>query len=150
MVLNKRRTGTQDKIKKNKKLPGGKIVFQKIKNKKTKLSNGKKGKESLCMLLSKLYHINARPPALNQGVGERSKPPGLPQQELHASIRALESTSIPTGDVELSTSASTMRLARFTNALATSHSPLLHLRARTPQSQLIFSCHQAQHVMTAE
>ena len=103
MVLNKRRTGTQDKIKKNKKLPGGKIVFQKIKNKKTKLSNGKKGKESLCMLLSKLYHINARPPALNQGVGERGKPPGLPQQELHASIRALESTSIPTGDVELST-----------------------------------------------
>ena len=86
---------------------------------------------TLCILHSKLYHINARS---EPGGGERGKPPGLPQQQPHASIRTLESTSIPTGDVELSTSASNMGLARFTNALTTSHSHFPYPRARAPQS----------------
>ena len=46
-----------------------------------------------CVLLSKLYHVNARPPARNQGV-ETTSPRGFPSSN-HVSIRTLESTSIP-------------------------------------------------------
>ena len=60
----------------------------------------------LCILLSKLYHIIADPPLGSQGGGERGRPLGLLQQQLHAIVRNPESSFIPTGNVELSTPAS--------------------------------------------
>ena len=57
------------------------------------------------------------PPARNKrGGGERGQtPPGLLRRQPHASIRKLESTPTPTGDVEILTPASHMGLALFTN-----------------------------------
>ena len=81
-----------------------------------------------------LVSYECAPPRWEPGSSERGKPPGLPQQQPHASILTFESNSIPPGDVELLTPALNMGLARFTNALTTSHHPLLYLRARTPRS----------------
>ena len=50
---------------------------------------------------------------------ERGKPPLLLQQQLHAGMRTLESTSIPTGDATLSAPAFKLGLAQFTLARST-------------------------------
>ena len=47
------------------------------------------------------------PPARSMGGGERGRPPGLLQQQPHAIVRNPESSSILTGNIELSTPAST-------------------------------------------
>ena len=52
------------------------------------------------------------PPPSEPGGGERGTSPGLLQQPPHAGIGTLESTSIPTGDVEFSMSHQTQKIEK--------------------------------------
>ena len=71
---------------------------------------------TLCILLSKLCHINAHPPLGARGAERGASPSGLLQLQPHAIAHKPESASIPTGNVELPTPASDNGiLARLTN-----------------------------------
>ena len=72
------------------------------------------------ILLSDLYHITLKfaPSARSQGVERGVSLRDYSNINL-SSIRTLQLTSVPVGDAKLSTPASNIRLARFTNALAT-------------------------------
>ena len=60
--------------------------------------------------------VRAPPRSEQGGGGERGQtPPGFLRRQPHASIRKLESTPTPTGDVEILTPASSMGLTLFTN-----------------------------------
>ena len=76
----------------------------------------------------KMYHINARPTARKQGVERGASPRSRPSSNpALAAVCPRVNFYIPTGDVELSTQASNLGLARFTNALSTAHPPPLLL-----------------------
>ena len=78
------------------------------------------------------------PPLGTKGGGERGEtPPGLLRRQPHASIRKLESTPTPTGDVEILTPATQKNTQ--THAKATTHA-LTYAQTR---SKLI-----AQHAYT--
>ena len=62
--------------------------------------------DTLCIVLSKLIHIIAHPPARSTGGGERGRPPGRLQQQPYAIFRNPESSFSPSSNVELSTPAS--------------------------------------------
>ena len=72
--------------------------------------------------------ILVRTPPLRTKVGWREgrDPPGLLRRQPHASIRKLESTPTPTGDVEILTPASNMGLALFTNTSLRPPPPTSH------------------------
>ena len=63
-----------------------------------------------CMIL-----VRTPPLGTKGGWREGRDLPGLLRRQPHASIRKLESTPTPTGDVEILTPASNMGLALFTN-----------------------------------
>ena len=94
-------------------------------------------------MLSKLYNICAHPPARNKGGWREGRdPPGLLRRQPHASIRKLESTPTPTGNVEILTPASNMGLALFTDTSLRSPPPYFSLHmGHAPSSHLSSDFH---------